>query len=501
MTLAAEQITKSFAGKRVLDAVDIEMRDGEVHALLGANGSGKSTLVKILTGVYQADGGLISVAGRRLDTIASPASAGRLGIAVVHQEMPLIDTATVAECIALFRGYPTLRGLVRWRLLRQSVKEKLERFGITLDPDRLAGTLSPAERALVALVIALDRVDAGVNLLVLDEATASLPRNEAEPFLDQIAALARSGISVLMVTHRLAELSGRADRMTILRDGRRVFVGAVGSINDDVIVRHMVGDSRRAAPAAAVGAGHSGPAIAAPSDEAILTIDRLTVDRLAGLSLRLHKGEILGVAGLAESGIGELPQVLSGAIGFREGSVSVKGRPLSRRGNPKATIEAGIAVLPADRLRLGGIATLSIAENIALPDVDRYFMQPARERSMVSQAIADFDVRPAASDMLFGQLSGGNQQKALLGKWLHLRPSVLVLDDPTSGVDPGAREKIFEILRRAAGDGIGILFFSTEPEQLAALCSRVVVLHDGVIATELTGENLNHETISQWCYA
>ena len=176
-------------------------------------------------------------------------------------------------------------------------------------------------------------------------------------------------------------------------------------------------------------------------------------------------------------------------------------RALPRRGDPRASIGAGLAVLPADRLRSGGIASLPVADNIALPDVDRYFLRPARERAMVEDVIDRFDVRPPLRQTLFGRLSGGNQQKALLGKWLHLNPSVLVLDDPTSGVDPGAREKIFDILREAAANGIGILFFSTEPEQLAALCSRVLVLRDGVVAAELTGGDLKHETISQWCYA
>jgi ABC-type sugar transport system ATPase subunit len=499
MTLAAEQITKVFAGKRVLDAVDIDIADGEIHALLGANGSGKSTLVKILTGVYGADGGAIVVGGRRLHGIPSPRQANRLGIAVVHQEVPLIDTSTIAECIALFRGYPTAGGMVRWRTLRRDVGEMLERFDARLDPDRLAGTLSPAERALVALIIALDRVDSGLNLLVLDEVTASLPRDDAEPYLNHIAALAQRGTSVLIVTHRLAELHGRANRMTILRDGRRVFLGPVGNVDDATIVSHMVGEAPAADRVSKPEKGYPGrpPTAAVP----VLKIDRLTADRLDNLSLTLHAGEILGVAGLAESGVGELPQLLSGAQGYSAGSIAVNGRTLPRRGNPRSSIAAGLAVLPADRLRAGGIATLSVAENISLPDVDRYFLQPSRERAMVEDVISSFDVRPPKRETLFGRLSGGNQQKALLGKWLHLRPAVLILDDPTSGVDPGAREKIFEILRQAASEGIGILFFSTEPEQLAAMCSRVVVLRKGAIAAELTGPSLNHETISQWCYA
>jgi ribose transport system ATP-binding protein len=498
MAVAGAEITKSFAGKRVLDAVDIDVADGEIHALLGANGSGKSTLVKILSGVYQPDGGSIAVGARKFSAIASPGQAGRLGIAVVHQDVPLIDNISVAECIALFRGYPTAGGRIRWRTLHREVAEMLARFDTRIDPHRLAGTLSPAERALVALIIALDGIEASsLSLLILDEVSASLPRDEAEPYLNHVAALARRGIGVLMVTHRLGELHGRADRVTILRDGRKVYGGPAGALDDDAIVAHMVGRDRAAG--AVVAAGPSGRSTAI--GKTVLRIDGLKVDRLAGLGLELGAGEILGVAGLADSGIGELPQVLSGARARSAGTIAVNGRELPARGDPRASIRAGLAVLPADRLRSGGIATLPVAANITLPDVDRYFLRPAAERRMVNDVIVRFDVRPPLPDVLFGSLSGGNQQKAILGKWLHLNPAVLVLDDPTSGVDPGAREKIFELLRQAAAEGVGILLFSTEPEQLAALCSRVLVLRDGVVAAELAGADLNHETISQWCYA
>jgi len=506
MTVSGQRLSKSFAGKRVLDEVDIELADGGIHALLGCNGSGKSTLVKILTGVYQADQGVIMIGGRQIGSIASPYQANKLGVAVVHQEAPLIDTCTVAECIALFRGYPTAGGRVQWRVLHRQVAEMLERFDVRVDPRQLAGTLNPADRALVALIIALDRVASGLNLLVLDEVTASLPRDEAEPYLDRVAALARGGISVLMVTHRLAELRGRAARLTILRDGKKVFAGASNEIDDDAIVARMIGEEPhrprgRAMPGPEAEAREAVRKRGRVDGDVLLRVEGLRVNLLDDVSFDLHRREILGVAGLAETGIAELPQVLSGALAYRSGSIAVNGRVLPRRGDPSASIRAGLVVLPADRLRSGGVGTLSVAENISLPDVDRYFLRPGRERAMVEKVIADFDVRPPRPDALFGGLSGGNQQKALLGKWLHLGPSVLVLDDPTSGVDPSAREKIFEILQRAVTEGLGILFFSTEPEQLAALCSRILVLKDGKIATELSGANLNHQTISHWCYA
>ena len=213
------RLTKIFAGRKVLDGVDLEVRAGAIHALLGANGSGKSTTVKLLTGVYQPDSGVIVIGGREVRSIASPRAASSLGVVVVHQEAPFFDTLSVAECIAQFRGYPTQSGRIQWSRLNRDVRAMLERFDLAIDPNTLAARLSAAERALIAIIIALDSARSDVKLLILDEVTATLPRNQAEPYLDRVAALARSGIGVLMVTHHLAELHGRASKATVLRDG------------------------------------------------------------------------------------------------------------------------------------------------------------------------------------------------------------------------------------------------------------------------------------------
>jgi ribose transport system ATP-binding protein len=513
MAIVAESITKSYSGLRVLDEVGIAVADGEVHALLGANGSGKSTLAKILTGVVQPDGASIAIRDRTFAAIASPQQATQLGIAVVHQEAPLIDTATVAECIALFRGYPTQGGRIRWGTLHEQVAAMLERFDLRIDPRTLAGRLSPADRALVSLAIALDRVPAELSLLILDEVTASLPRDAAEPYLDRVSALARSGVGVLMITHRLAETRQRASHLTILRDGRVVHAGAPSDIDDDAIVAVMVGedqrqpnepDRRRANVLRDFWSRHDRGAQTATGIESgavVMTVEKVAGALLSDVSFTLRTGEVVGIAGLEETGIAELPQILSGAAPCRSGRITVKGRPLPREGSPSAAIAAGLVVLPADRLHYGGIRSLSVAENIMLPAFGRYWPSRGRERTVLRRLIEDFDVRPPRPQALFGTLSGGNQQKSLLAKWLHLRPAVLVLDDPTSGVDPGAREKIFQLLRDAAAEGLGILLFSTEPEQLAAMCSRVLVLRDGVIATTLAGPDLSHQSISRWCYA
>ncbi|MDQ0390924.1 ribose transport system ATP-binding protein [Labrys monachus] len=478
--------------------------------MLGANGSGKSTLAKVLTGVYQPEQGEIVVGAARVGRITSPSHANELGIAVVHQEAPLIDSMTVSEGMALFRGYPTAGGRVQWNRLREETSAMLRAFDVDVDPDRLAGTLSPAERALVAMVIALDQVKSGLQLLILDEVTASLPERQAATFLDRVAAVARAGTAVLMVTHRLAELQGRADTVTVLRNGKVVHSAPADAVDHKTLVATMVG-------------AHQGPV---PTEEAPrrdivsrlwATVSRsgprsegqapvLQARNLAGRFMRdvsfdIRRGEIVGVAGLIEGGINELPQVLGGTVPRRGGTLRVGERELPRRMTPRAALRAGLALLPVDRLRSGGIGTLDLTENVLLPELGSFWHARSRERRVMEEIIACFDVRPPDPRALFGRLSGGNQQKILLGKWLLMRPSVLILEDPTSGVDPNARSKMFEAIADAARQGVSILFFSTEPEQLAAMCTRVLVLRDGVVARELTGDDLDQAIISQWSYS
>ena len=509
---AAEGIGKVFAGRPVLRDVDLQVEGGEIHALLGANGSGKSTLVKILTGVYRPDGGTIVIGERRVASISSPHEANALGIAVVHQEAPLIDTFSIAECMAQFRGYPTRGGRIQWRRLNLEVAEILERFGLRIDPHQLAGKLTAAERALVAIVIALDRVRAGLKLLVLDEVTASLPRNQAEPYLDRVLDLARSGVGILMVTHRLAELHGRASSVTLLRDGAVAYAAGAGAVDDRRLVAEMIAAPGPSIPLPA-GPRKDSPlrrlwSIRDPNaarrnrnGDLALEADDLTGETLRGLSFQVRSGEIVGIAGLAEGGVGELPRLLAGLKAPSGGRLRVNGRPLDPRATPRHMIAAGLVVLPADRLHSGGVATLSVADNVVLPDVRRYWMRPGRQAAVLDRLIEVFDIRPPSPATLFGKLSGGNQQKTILSKWLLLEPTVLVLDDPTNGVDPGAREKIFDRLRDASAEGVGVLVFSTEPEQLANYCSRVLILREGRIVHELAGVALDQQAISQWCYA
>jgi len=513
MSVAGQDLTKTFAGVRVLDSVDLVLNAGEVHALLGANGSGKSTLVKILTGVYQPDSGSIAFGNRILSSMASPHEAAANGVAVVHQEAPLIDTLSIAECIGVFRGYPTTgMGRINWTKLERDTKTLLERFDVPVSPRDLAGKLSPAERALVALVIALDQVKSGVELLILDEVTASLPEDQAHVFLERVGRIAETGTAVLMVTHRLAELHGLARAVTVLREGRVVYAAPAGQISDESLVAYMVGANKTVGEMRVEGSGATVRRLWSAEGELARGRDgrddgpALVLEGVSGTFLRdvnfvVHPGEIVGVAGLVDGGISELPQVLGGVIARAGGEIKVRSVPLAKAMRPAEAINAGLAVLPADRLRNGGIATLSVSDNVVLPQLDKFWGRAHHETTLLDNVISVLDVRPPSARVLFGKLSGGNQQKSLLGKWLLMKPSVLVLDDPTSGVDPGAREKIFEVLHDAAREGVAILLFSTEPEQLASICDRVLILRQGRIAAELKAHTLSRETISQWCYA
>lgn len=509
-----DDISKSFPSVQALRGVDLTVERGQVHALLGENGSGKSTLVKVLAGVYEPDAGSITIAGERRSSLGTPAAAHELGIRVVHQEAPLVDTLRVVECVALFHGYPTGQfARVRWRRLLRQTAALFDEVGIAVEPKRMASTLTPAERALVSLAIALGGVGGQTRILVLDEATAALPQSDADILLERVASLAADGLPVLMVTHRLSELRV-ADQVTVLRDGIVVHRGPAAGASEELLVEKMVGNPklmRRGTDSAEADADsvvrlwtaarRQEPRRRESLAPGGLEVANLAADLLRDVSFSVGRGEIVGVAGLRDSGIGELPLVLAGAVERSGGEIAIDGVRLPRRLTPRAARDAGIILVPADRLHEGGVRSLTLAENIVLPETPRYWHRPRLQRGVVKAVIDELDVRPRDGDAMFGQLSGGNQQKALFGKWLLLRPSVLVLDDATYGVDPGARRRIFQIIRGAAAEGVSVLLFSTEPEQLVATCSRVLVLRDGAVAGELAGTTLDLETLTRWAWA
>jgi ribose transport system ATP-binding protein len=491
---------KSFAGIDVLKGVNLDIQRGEIHALVGSNGSGKSTFVKLITGTYSADRGTeIEFHGQKYGTNLKPPIARAMGVRAVHQEAPLIDQLTVAEHFGLEQGFPVgPLGWVRRRALNRKAGEALERVGAQVDPKALASQLSASQRAQTSLALAMADIDAESGLLVLDEATALLPAPEAAPILRQVSGLAKEGIGVLIVTHRLGEVSEHAHRTTVLRDGEVVLETGPTTPHDE-LVNAMVGRT-------------SDEAIDAHHDLAQRDIDRsgdavLRVSGLSGagfvenVSFEVHAGEILGIAGIGGSGTSEVARMLSGAEHRDAGEIEVDGKPAGKRWTARHAINAGVCFLPQDRHAEGGVLTLSLEQNVSLPRYDNYFMKTKAERSDVDGVIKDLEVQPPDRGKTFAEFSGGNQQKALLGKWLMLDPRVLVLDDPTYGVDPNARETLLHKVAELAEGGAAVVVISTEPEQLARVSDRVLVMRSGRLSGELTGDDINEVAISLACFS
>lgn len=523
-------VTKSFNDLVALKSVGLDLFRGRVHALLGANGSGKSTLVKVVTGVHAPDSGRVLFDGEEI-RLSPPAVAAGLGIRVIHQEAPLVDQLTVLENVAVVRGYGTgALAPVPWRALRRRVRALLDAMDVPVGVDQRCATIGPADRAGLALAIAVgdDTSPSGsgeqgaVSVLVVDEVTAAIPDAETGRHLDRLRRVADSGVVVVMVTHRLAEIR-IADELTILRDGEVVHRETGGVTSDDTaIISWMVGGRGPAEPSppdTRTGVGRAKHPVAdiwvstsseplpefGPAGErgrtrttpSAVVLSGLAGGALKDLDLTGGAGEVVGFSGLRGSGVEDLPRILSGALAKTSGSVTVRGRIVTS-GVPASAIAAGMTTVPADRLRDGGVAALSVQENVVLPRMRRYWHRPARRDRLVRAVIEAFDVRPADPRARFGTLSGGNQQKVLLGKWLALLPNVLVLDDPTYGVDPGAREAIFDAIRDAASLGVCVLFFSTEPDQLVRACDRVVVLKEGRQAIQLERPEMTLEDLMSW---
>jgi ABC-type sugar transport system ATPase subunit len=494
--LSARDLSVSFNRRRVLDSIDLDIGSGRIVGLLGANGSGKSTTVKALTGVYPVESSsLISVNGAPIRGAAyGPNVARARGIRVVHQEAPLIADLTVAEAIGMHIGFPTTRGLIRQRELGRRTSEVLSAFDIDIDPRRLCGTLTAAERAEVSLALALSDVDNDSAILILDEATASLSTDEASRFLRRVREFADDGLSVLMVTHRLPEVREHCDDVVVLRDGIVAETFDRASFDELAVVRAMVGSD----PLASGGVAER--TLGTTHRRAVLSALDVSGPGIHNASFTVHEGEILGVTGRPGGGASELLRVLGGIEPPHSGGVTVDDHYIDLRG-PRDAILAGMFYLSSDRLSEGGIPMMSVAENLVLPRTERYGWLRRGESSDIDTMVSTLDVRPADPSTQFGTLSGGNQQKVLLARWLLLKPRLLLLDDPTAGVDPNTRELLFRTLLQLAEEGVSVLLRSTEPEQLSRVCRRVLVLREGRIVDTLEGSHVTTEEISLVTYA
>jgi ribose transport system ATP-binding protein len=491
-----EGITKRFAGAVALDAVDFALAGGEVHALVGENGAGKSTLVKVLTGAYHRDGGRVLLDGVPV-AFDTPAAAQAAGVVAVHQEIHLLRYRTVAENICLGRE-PRRFGVIDWRAVRATAARALDALGLDIDPRATLGALNTARQQMVAIARG---VSLGARVLVLDEPTSSLADREVALLYDVVRRLKASGVGVVYISHRFEELYTICDRVTVLRDGRLVDTRPLAGLERLDLVALMLGKSRDAVRAGgATGFGHRAAA-ATPTAGAAPLLESAHLRRgarLRDVSVRVAPGEIVGLAGLLGSGRSETARAVFGAEPAEGGETRLAGRPFAPR-TPDDAIAAGVAFLSEDRKAEGIIPELSIRENLtlaALPALTRAgVVSRVKQRALVERFMTRLGVKARSPDQKIRELSGGNQQKVLIARWLATSPKLLLLDEPTRGIDVGAKAEIQALVNELAASGLGVLMASSELEELVEGCARVVVLRDGRSVAELAGDTLTADAI------
>ncbi|MFJ6246955.1 MULTISPECIES: sugar ABC transporter ATP-binding protein [unclassified Streptomyces] len=491
--LEARGVGKRFPGVVALDDVSFTLRAGETHALVGENGAGKSTLVKVLTGVHRPDGGELLLSGRPV-RFARPSEAQEAGISTIYQEVNLVPLMSVARNVFLGREPKNRLGLIDFARMHAEAAELLGGFGVAVDPRRPLNTLGIGTQQMVALARA---VSVEARVVVMDEPTSSLEPREVETLFRVIDDLRRRDIAVLYVSHRMDELYRICDRVTVLRDGRHIHTSPLAGLDRVRLVSMMLGrevsEVRRHGVTSFGAEGHT------ITREPVLTATGLTRrHQLDGVSLDLHPGEVLGLGGLLGSGRSETARALAGALPLDAGGVSVGGTPLGRPSSASA-IRAGISLLPEDRKAEGIVPGLSVRENIvlaALPRLSRAgIVSRERQDRVVDVFVKRLRIKASSPEQKVGELSGGNQQKVLLARWLCLEPKVLLLDEPTRGIDVGAKAEVQALVDELAREGLAVLLISSDIEELVEGADRIVVLRNGAAAGELVGENVSEEAL------
>jgi ribose transport system ATP-binding protein len=485
--LEARHASKTYGATTVLDDAHLVVQPGEIHALVGQNGSGKSTLVKILTGYHAPDRGMeLAVDGKPLALPVQWRAAQAAGLAVVHQDMGLIGHLTVSENVGVGNFvHNRWTGKISWKRQAAAARETLRRLQLDIDPLAPVDTLPAAHRAGVAIARALRGVVPGEGLLLLDEATRSLPRGELAHVHDLIRRVAASGTSVLMVSHSLEEVLALTDRVTVLRDGRVVGDAVeTKTLTEADLARLMLGKTVDAVVRDKSGAAYG---------DVVARIDNLQLGGHAPFNLEIREGEVIGITGLPGSGFEELPYYLGG--GRRSAGVvtTKRGRTDLARTSVDAQMRIGIALVPERRIDEGLAVDLSIRDNLALPNIHRkgrpWYVAKRWQESLTEESIKRFGIKTRGGQDLVRELSGGNQQKVLFAKWLSTNPSLLVLHEPTQAVDVGARADLLSAICTTAAAGTGVLLISTEPTDLVETCDRVIVIHPGRQPIELRTDN------------
>jgi ribose transport system ATP-binding protein len=493
----ARDVSKTFAGTRALAGADLELRRGEIHAVVGGNGSGKSTLIKILAGIYSADSGWLDCQGRTVDLRrSSPSLALQSDFHFVHQEETTFPELTVAENLSIGHGFQTgAMFRVKEGEAHARAASALRRFGVAVDPRAELGSLGPADQTMVAVVRALqDQEEEHSGILVLDEPTAALPGTEVETLLAALRRYATQGQSILIVSHRLDEVLMAADRISVFRDGRRVTTVPRDEVDHDGLVELMVGR-----PAAA-----AEPALRASAGENIIEGRGVRGGVVQGADLSVRSGEIVGLTGLSGSGASTILTLLFGAERLEGGEILLDGKPV-QKWNTQTAMRAGVALVPADRARRAIFPERSVLENLTAASTSRYWkrmrIDQQRERREATADVSRFSVRTASLTEPIASLSGGNQQKVILARWLRRQPRLVLLDEPTQGVDVAARRDVWSMVRAAVNAGAGALASSSDIEELVSVCDRILIVNNGRIVREVVDQPLDASTVTSLLHA
>ena len=497
VVLDLHNVSKTFPGTRALDGVDLQVRAGEIHALVGQNGSGKSTLIKILAGFHHPDHGASAMVNGAEFRLGDATAAHAAGLRFVHQDLGLIDSLDCVDNLALGTGYATgFGGHIRWRRQRAAAREALRRVGHgDVKVTTLVSHLSAFEKTALAIVRAVRDLESGdgtakISLLVLDEPTATMPRPEVDKLFALIRRVAAAGNSVLLVSHHLDEVFAIAHRVTVLRDGQSEGTHQLAGLTRADLIQLMTGGIVEQVTRSAD--QHAG--------KVLMSVRGLGGRVLHDFDLDVHSGEVIGIAGLNGSGRDEVCELVFGGRP-RAGTVTVgdKELPPSR---PDLAISRGLALVPADRHAAGLILNESVRENLTLVDLKpfwrRWWLSGSRERSTAREWIDKLGIRTSSMDAVVESLSGGNQQKVVMGKWLRTDPAILLLDEPTQGVDVGAQAELHRLMRAAAdSSGAAVVLCSSDERELSHVCDRVIVLCDGTVTAELAGDQLKSQRIAQ----
>lgn len=483
--LEAIDITKQFPGTLALDGAQLELLPGEIHAVIGENGAGKSTLMKILAGVNVADSGEILFEGQPVAP-ATPREALQLGIAIVHQELSLVHTLTVAENMFPGRLPTNMLGMVRYGELFRQAQRVLDDLHMDVDARAPVEQLSIASQQLVEIAKALSL---NCKVLILDEPTSALTDHEADNLLSFLRRLAADGVGILYISHKLKEVFSVADRVTVLRDGKYVGTRHISETTQDEVIRMMVGREL----------GNMYPAKSDRRGEPLLEVRDL---QRAGSDIRnsfqLYEGEVLGFAGLIGSGRSELARAIFGAEPKEAGEILLNGVPVEIH-SPKQAIQLGIGYLPEDRKSAGLFLEMSVKLNVEATVIDEVssggVVIAAKERSLAEQYVEELNISTSSIEQEIRRLSGGNQQKALVAKWLAIKPKILIVDEPTRGIDVGAKKEIHYLLRTLADNGVGVIMISSELPEVLGMSDRILVMHEGAIVAEFSAAEATEESI------